>query len=75
LKEPVPDRKQGIGIQRQPVGKNPGTHAEPGNGMLSPDDAQVLNLLQGRSTLEEIGKIMRLDPNTVKVNFTGPGSV
>jgi RNA polymerase sigma factor (sigma-70 family) len=38
--------------------------------MLSPDDAQVLNLFyKADQTLEEIGKIMRLDPNTVKVKL------
>jgi RNA polymerase sigma factor (sigma-70 family) len=38
--------------------------------MLSPDDAQVLNLFyKGDQSLEEIGKIMRLDPNTVKVKL------
>jgi RNA polymerase sigma-70 factor (ECF subfamily) len=38
--------------------------------MLSPDDAQLLNLFyKGDQTLEEIGKIMRLDPNTVKVKL------
>jgi RNA polymerase sigma factor (sigma-70 family) len=38
--------------------------------MLSPDDAQVLNLFyKGDQTLEEIGKIMRLDANTVKVKL------
>ena len=38
--------------------------------MLSPDDAQVLNLFyKGEQTLEEIGKIIRLDPNTVKVKL------
>jgi RNA polymerase sigma factor (sigma-70 family) len=38
--------------------------------MLSPDDSQVLNLFyKGDQTLEEIGKIMRLDPNTVKVKL------
>jgi RNA polymerase sigma factor (sigma-70 family) len=38
--------------------------------MLSPDDAQVLNLFYiGDQTLDEIGKIMRLDPNTVKVKL------
>jgi RNA polymerase sigma factor (sigma-70 family) len=38
--------------------------------MLSPDDAQVLNLFyKGDQTLDEIGKIMRLDPNTVKVKL------
>jgi RNA polymerase sigma factor (sigma-70 family) len=38
--------------------------------MLSPDDSQVLNLFyKGEQTLDEIGKIMRLDPNTVKVKL------
>jgi|KBSMisStaDraftv2_1062788.scaffolds.fasta_scaffold03700_6 RNA polymerase sigma-70 factor (ECF subfamily) len=38
--------------------------------MLSPDDAQVLNLFyKGDQSLEEIGKIMRLDPNTIKVKL------
>ena len=38
--------------------------------LLSPDDAQVLNLFyKGDQTLEEIGKIMRMDPNTVKVKL------
>jgi RNA polymerase sigma factor (sigma-70 family) len=38
--------------------------------MLSPDDAQVLNFFyKGDQTLEEIGKIMQLDPNTVKVKL------
>jgi RNA polymerase sigma-70 factor (ECF subfamily) len=38
--------------------------------MLSPDDAQVLHLFyKGDQTLDEIGKIMRLDPNTVKVKL------
>jgi RNA polymerase sigma factor (sigma-70 family) len=38
--------------------------------MLSTDDAQVLNLFyQGDQSLDEIGKIMRLDPNTVKVKL------
>jgi len=38
--------------------------------MLSPDDSQVLNLFyKGDQTLEEISKIMRLDPNTVKVKL------
>jgi RNA polymerase sigma factor (sigma-70 family) len=38
--------------------------------MLSVDDAQVLNLFyKAEQTLEEIGKIMRLDPNTVKVKL------
>jgi RNA polymerase sigma-70 factor, ECF subfamily len=38
--------------------------------MLGPDDSQVLNLFyKGDQTLEEIGKIMRLDANTVKVKL------
>ncbi len=38
--------------------------------MLSQDDAQVLNLFyKGDQSLEEIGRIMRLDPNTVKVKL------
>lgn len=38
--------------------------------MLSPDDAQVLNLFyKGDQTLEEIGKIMRMEANTVKVKL------
>jgi RNA polymerase sigma factor (sigma-70 family) len=38
--------------------------------MLSPDDAQVLNLFyKADQTLEEIGRIMRMDPNTVKVKL------
>jgi RNA polymerase sigma-70 factor (ECF subfamily) len=38
--------------------------------MLSPDDAQVLSLFyKGEQSLEEIGKIMGLDPNTVKVKL------
>jgi RNA polymerase sigma factor (sigma-70 family) len=38
--------------------------------MLSTDDALVLTLFyQGDQSLEEIGKIMRLDPNTVKVKL------
>lgn len=38
--------------------------------MLSPDDAQVLNLFyKGEQTLEEIGKIMGLGQNTVKVKL------
>jgi RNA polymerase sigma-70 factor (ECF subfamily) len=38
--------------------------------MLSADDSQVLNLFyQGDQSLDEIGKIMRLDPNTVKVKL------
>lgn len=39
-------------------------------GMLSTDDAQVLTLFYlGEQTLEEIGKIMAIDPNTVKVKL------
>ncbi|HVU56351.1 MAG TPA: sigma-70 family RNA polymerase sigma factor [Puia sp.] len=38
--------------------------------MLSPDDAQLLSLFyKGEQSLEEIGKIMGLDPNTVKVKL------
>jgi len=38
--------------------------------MLSVDDAQLLNLFyKAEQTLEEIGKIMRLGPNTVKVKL------
>ena len=38
--------------------------------MLSVDDAQVLNLFyKAEQTLDEIGKIMRLDPNTIKVKL------
>ena len=38
--------------------------------MLGIDDAHVLNLFyKGDQTLEEIGKIMRLEPNTVKVKL------
>ena len=38
--------------------------------MLSVDDSQVLTLFyKGEQSLEEIGKIMRLDPNTVKVKL------
>lgn len=38
--------------------------------MLSADDAQVLNLFyKGDQTLEEIGKIMGMEPNTVKVKL------
>ena len=38
--------------------------------MLGKDDAQVLNLFyKGDQTLEEIGKIMGLGPNTVKVKL------
>ncbi len=39
-------------------------------GMLANDDAQVLTLFyQGEQSLEEIGKIMGIDPNTVKVKL------
>jgi RNA polymerase sigma-70 factor (ECF subfamily) len=39
-------------------------------GMLAPDDAQVLALFyQGEQSLEEIGKIMGIDPNTAKVKL------
>jgi RNA polymerase sigma-70 factor (ECF subfamily) len=38
--------------------------------MLGPDDGQVLNLFyKGEQTLDEIGKIMGLDPKTVKVKL------
>jgi RNA polymerase sigma factor (sigma-70 family) len=38
--------------------------------MLSPDDAQVITLFyKGEQSLEEIGRIMGLDPNTVKVKL------
>lgn len=38
--------------------------------MLSPDDTQVLTLFyKGDQTLEEIGKIMHMEPNTVKVKL------
>jgi RNA polymerase sigma-70 factor (ECF subfamily) len=38
--------------------------------LLGPDDKQVITLFyQGEQTLEEIGKIMGLDPNTVKVKL------
>jgi RNA polymerase sigma factor (sigma-70 family) len=38
--------------------------------LLSPDDAQVLTLFyKGEQSLEEIGRIMGLDPNTVKVKL------
>jgi len=38
--------------------------------LLSPDDAQVITLFyQGEQSLEEIGKIMSLEPNTVKVKL------
>ena len=39
-------------------------------GLLSPNDSQILNLFyKGEQTLDEIGKIMGLDPNTVKVKL------
>jgi len=39
-------------------------------GMLGTDDAQVLTLFyQGEQSLDEIGKIMGIDPNTVKVKL------
>jgi RNA polymerase sigma factor (sigma-70 family) len=38
--------------------------------MLSPDDRQVITLFyKGEQSLEEIGRIMGLDPNTVKVKL------
>lgn len=38
--------------------------------MLSPDDSQILTLFyKGEQTLEEIGRVMRLEPNTVKVKL------
>jgi len=38
--------------------------------LLSPDDAQVITLFyKGEQSLEEIGKVMSLDPNTVKVKL------
>jgi RNA polymerase sigma-70 factor (ECF subfamily) len=38
--------------------------------LLSPDDAQLLTLFyKAEQTLEEIGRIMSLDPNTVKVKL------
>ncbi len=38
--------------------------------LLSPDDAQLLTLFyKGEQTLEEIGRIMSLDPNNVKVKL------
>ncbi|MEO6962433.1 MAG: sigma-70 family RNA polymerase sigma factor [Puia sp.] len=38
--------------------------------MLGADDSQVLTLFyKGEQTLEEIGKIMEMDPNTVKVKL------
>jgi len=38
--------------------------------MLSPDDTQIITLFyKGEQSLEEIGKIMGLEPNTVKVKL------
>jgi RNA polymerase sigma factor (sigma-70 family) len=38
--------------------------------MLSPDDAQMITLFyKGEQTLEEIGQIMGIDPNTAKVRL------
>jgi RNA polymerase sigma factor (sigma-70 family) len=38
--------------------------------LLSPDDAQIITLFyKGEQSLEEIGKIMGLEPNTVKVKL------
>jgi RNA polymerase sigma factor (sigma-70 family) len=38
--------------------------------LLSPDDTQVLTLFyKGEQTLDEIGRVMGLDPNTVKVKL------
>jgi RNA polymerase sigma factor (sigma-70 family) len=38
--------------------------------MLAPDDAQILTLFyQAEQSLEEIGKILRTEPNTVKVRL------
>jgi RNA polymerase sigma factor (sigma-70 family) len=39
-------------------------------GLLSPNDSQLLNLFyKGGQSLDEIGRIMGLDPNTVKVKL------
>jgi RNA polymerase sigma-70 factor (ECF subfamily) len=39
-------------------------------GLLSPNDSQILNLFyKGEQSLDEIGRIMGLDPNTVKVKL------
>jgi RNA polymerase sigma-70 factor (ECF subfamily) len=39
-------------------------------GMLGPDDAQVLTLFyQGEQSLDEIGRIMGIEPNTAKVKL------
>lgn len=38
--------------------------------MLSPDDAKIITLFyKGEQSLEEIGQIMGIDPNTVKVKL------
>ena len=38
--------------------------------MLSPDDSQILTLFyKGEQSLEEIGQVMNLEPNTVKVKL------
>ncbi|MBN9380717.1 MAG: RNA polymerase sigma factor [Chitinophagaceae bacterium] len=38
--------------------------------LLSPDDAQLITLFyKGEQSLEEIGRVMRLEPNTVKVKL------
>jgi RNA polymerase sigma factor (sigma-70 family) len=38
--------------------------------MLSPDDTQILTLFyKGEQSLEEIGRVMGLDPNTIKVKL------
>lgn len=38
--------------------------------MLSPDDTQIITLFyKGEQTLDEIGRVMGLDPNTVKVKL------
>jgi len=39
-------------------------------GQLSPDDAQIINLFyKGEQSLDEIGQIMGMEPNTVKVRL------
>jgi RNA polymerase sigma factor (sigma-70 family) len=39
-------------------------------GMLAPDDARVISLFyQAEQSLDEIGKIMNIDPNTAKVKL------
>jgi RNA polymerase sigma-70 factor (ECF subfamily) len=38
--------------------------------LLSPDDAKLITLFyKGEQSLDEIGKIMGIDPNTVKVKL------